>query len=316
MEKEKKKTSLKINLWQVLAIVFLVAFLISAYFNFSGGFVFTFQNLQEIGKRAIDYINARFVEPGTSASLKDVKFDSDLELYVVTTEYQGNEIPVYVTKNGKYLIVGRIYDLSEQIKTTSQSASQGIPKSDRPKVELYIFSYCPYGVQALGAFVEAAKFLKDYADFYVRFFSHMHGEFERQQNMIQECIIRNYFDKYWDYAKKFAEEVFRKCYGNITCDKEESKRIMQELGIDYNKIFECVQKDGEKYYNEDIQLANQLGLTGSPSFVINGVYVRNVVRTPEGIKQAVCSAFNNPPEICKQTLSTSTTQTTVSGSCG
>jgi len=35
----------------------------------------------------------------------------------------------------------------------------------------------------------------------------------------------------------------------------------------------------------------------------------------EGIKQAVCSAFNNPPEICNQTLSTSTTQTTVSGSC-
>ncbi|MEM4461233.1 MAG: DsbA family protein, partial [Nanopusillaceae archaeon] len=115
------------------------------------------------------------------------------------------------------------------------------------------------------------------------------------------------------YAIKFADEVFRKCYGNKECDKNESIRIMNELGIDSNKILKCLESEGEKYYNEDIKDAENYGLTGSPSFVINGVYVR-VVRSEEGIKEAVCQAFNTKPEICNLVLSTQT-QNVPQGSC-
>jgi hypothetical protein len=50
-------------------------------------------------------------------------------------------------------------------------------------------------------------------------------------------------------------------------------------------------------------LANQFGVGGSPTFVINGKTV-SVNRAAESIKQAVCSAFNTPPNECDQTLST------------
>jgi len=178
MEKEEKKTSFKINLWQVLTIVFLAAFLISAYFNFTGGFVFISSNPQEIGKRAIDYINARFVEPGTSASLKDVKFDSNLGLYVVTTEYQGNEIPVYVSANGKYLILA-IYDLSEQIKTTSQkqkivktigdfiiSDDEICKENGKPIVYFFGSSRCPHCRWEHPIIENVTSKFKDYISFH------------------------------------------------------------------------------------------------------------------------------------------------------
>lgn len=313
---------IKLDVWKISTFVLLIALIVSLYFNVSkqGYFVYYSSNPNEIGKKTIDYINKNLVQPGTSASLKDVKFDNTLGLFVVTTEYLGNEIPVYVSRDGNYLILGDVLDMNKQLNLTSSSSQTvEIPKSDRPKVELYIFSYCPYGVQAQGAFIEVAKAMKNYADFYVRFFSHMHGEFERQQNMIQECIIRMYPEKYWDYAKIFVEEIYDKCYGNVTCDKEESVKAMQRVGIDANAVLNCVQTKGKEYYDEDIKLAENLGLTGSPSFVINGVYVRSVVRTPDGIKDVVCRAFNNPPEICNQTLgSTSSTsvRTASVGSCG
>ena len=58
--------------------------------------------------------------------------------------------------------------------------------------------------------------------------------------------------------------------------------------------------------------ASALGVSGSPSIVINGVKV-NVARDAESMKAAVCSAFNNVPSECGEALS-STTGTT-SGSC-
>ena len=62
-------------------------------------------------------------------------------------------------------------------------------------------------------------------------------------------------------------------------------------------------KDGEALYNRDVARAAELKQSGSPGFVINGVPVQ-VDRTPEAVKQAICSAFNTVPSECQQTLST------------
>ena len=62
----------------------------------------------------------------------------------------------------------------------------------------------------------------------------------------------------------------------------------------------------------NITLNDQYGITGSPTLLINGV-VYNGQRSAEGYKQAICSAYSNPPEECGITLSGSTG--TSSGSC-
>jgi len=182
MEKEEKKTSFKINIWQVLAIVFLAAFLISLYFNFTGGFVFIFQNPQEIGKKAVDYINEKLVRPGVVVNLKDVKYDSNLRLYNVTIEYQGTEDFVYVSANGKYLILA-IYDLSEQIKRTSRPTSQErktlmtvgnfivsddeVCKEDgKPIVYFFGASWCPHCRWEKPIIENVTSKFKDYISFH------------------------------------------------------------------------------------------------------------------------------------------------------
>ncbi|MEM5829373.1 MAG: hypothetical protein QW040_02335 [Candidatus Aenigmatarchaeota archaeon] len=309
----------KINIWRVLSIIFAFIILVQlfGFINLSGFLGLPANTSQQIGEKVINYINQNLVQPGTSVSL--VSINDKGSFYEIITNYQGNRIPVYASKDGKYLWqIMWIYDMSQPLPRQAMEggqATQEIPKTDKPKVQLYIFSYCPYGVSALDSLSEVANFLKGYADFETKFFSHMHGEYERQQNMIQECIQKLVPDKYWAYAKQYSNSVYQKCVRtrSLECDKNESIVLMDSVGINSSKIMECVEKEGEKYYQQDIQDANRLGLTGSPSFVINGVYVRNIDRSPEGIKSAVCSAFNTPPEKCSQKLSGSSSS--VSGSC-
>lgn len=60
-------------------------------------------------------------------------------------------------------------------------------------------------------------------------------------------------------------------------------------------------------------LAGQYGVSGSPTLIINGV-LYNGARTADAYKQAICSAFNNAPAECSETLSA--TGASVSGGCG
>jgi len=292
----------KINPWLIISLILAIALVVVVFQQqkpkITGAFILS---KEEVGKKVIDYINNNLVPPGTNATL--VKVEDMGTFYEILTSYQGQQIPVYATKDGKYMFL-QSFNLSEKIERPTQQAQQvqqqEIPKRDRPEVELYIFSYCPYGVSALDSLVKVRELLKNYAGFKVKFFSHMHGLHEKQQNMIQECIQALSPDKYWEYAKQFREKVYQKCR-NVECDKNESIALMESVGINSKEIMNCVEKDGEKYYQQDIKDANNLGLSGSPSFVINGVYVRNIDRSPEGIKSVVCSSFVTPPKECSQT---------------
>lgn len=162
------------------------------YVNLTGKAVLTLTQSQtsanEIGKKVIDFINNNLVQPGTSASLVSVK---DMGSYFeILTSYQGQQIPVYASKDGRILFLQAI-DMTQQTQRQTQTApqqTQEIPKRDRPTAELYIFSYCPYGVTTLDSFSIVGKLLSNKANMKVKFFSDMHGEHELQQNKIQECI--------------------------------------------------------------------------------------------------------------------------------
>lgn len=93
-----------------------------------------------------------------------------------------------------------ISDISEEI---------GIEKTSNPSIELYIWSYCPYGVTAQEPFAQVAQLLKDYAEFNIYLYYAGHGDFEEQQNQIQACIQDlGYEEEYWNYAQTFVEEIY------------------------------------------------------------------------------------------------------------
>jgi hypothetical protein len=141
-----------------------------------------------------------------------------------------------------------------------------------------------------------------------------HGAYETQQNKIQECIQKLYPAKYWSYASKFVSVIYPNCSSVRTeeCDKTQSVKVMKTLGIDSTKILNCVDTDGAGLISDSSALAQELGVTGSPTLVINGVKA-NVARTAEAYKTAICEAFNSPPSECETVLSSASG--TASGNC-
>jgi len=303
----------KLNLWMfvsvVLGLVLVLSFVGVIPFGTTGRFVATISP-NEAANKAIEYLRGM----GYDCSLVSVKEFENPNLYEVITSLQGRNIPVYVTKDGRFLF-SLIADTSQEITTTT-TQPQEIPKSDKPTVGLYIFSYCPAGTAALDSYATVGKLLSSKADMRVKFFSNMHGDHELQQNKIQECIQANEPSKYWDYASNYVEEVYNKCGAtkDVDCDKNESIALMQKIGVDSEKIMNCVKENGETLYSNDKNDASRFNLQYSPSLVINDVSLgSNFDRSSEGIKNLICSAFTTAPAECSQTLSSSSGST--SGGC-
>ena len=185
-----------------------------------------------------------------------------------------------------------------------------IVKSDRPKVELFVMSYCPYGLQMEKAYVPAWQLLKDKADMDVKFVSYaMHGLKEVEENTRQYCI------------QSEQTAVFG-AYLNCFTVSGDAQSCADSTGVNKNKMNACVDKTNKKFgimekFNDQAtwlsgqfplypihdDLNQKYGVQGSPTLVINGAQV-DVSRTPEAVKQAICAGFNNPPAECNQTLST------------
>jgi hypothetical protein len=265
-----------------------------------------------IDERNAEGIFLNYLESaGADIDLVEVT-DISLEnnLYQIQFNYEGKAYPVAysITRDGS--LIGMMSPVKvEEVKTE-------VPKTDKPVVELFVWGYCPYGVQAQGPLAEVASILSNYADIKAVMYYDGHGAFETQQNKIQECMQEIAPEKYWSYADGFVENIYPKCSitKDVECDKTESVNLMESLGIDSEAVLECVDSKGEGLIADASSYAKKLGVTGSPTLVVNGVKV-NVARTADAFQTAICSGFteDNIPEECFLELDSTTA--TASGSC-
>src|SRR3989339_1008594 len=227
------------------------------------------------------------------------------------------------------------YQLTQPIDQPAQAIAEAptptnIPKSDKPKVELFVMSNCPYGLQMEKALIPAYDLLKNKADIEVKFVSYaMHGKPEVDENTRQYCAQQQDKDKYFSYLN---------CYATT----EDSASCIKQSGLNESKINSCIEKTDKQFaitnkYNDraswlsgqypiypiHAELNDKYGVQGSPTLVINGVQV-DASRTPNALKAIICSAFNNPPAECGQTLASASpqpgfgagqTQTATAGGC-
>jgi hypothetical protein len=255
-----------------------------------------------------------FVKAQGGGEAEIVSTEKNGSFYEITINYRNQTLPVYVTTDGKYLVPNMIplaVEVSGDRGATPAENAQTetpseVPKSDKPKVEAFIFAYCPYGLQFEKALIPAYNLLKTTADIDIVAIGAMHGEFERVESLRQLCIEKNYGrDKLFSYLKSFDENsAIGSCSGTDSCVNPLIEKIYGDLGIDKAKIATCMEKDAPALYDAQGELAQSLGISGSPTFVINGVKVQ-VDRTPEAIKTAICDAYTTAPSACNQTLSTS-----------
>lgn len=327
----------KLNLALISIIVILSLYIVYSLIKPIPKVGFFILSKDQAAKKAIDFINENLVQKGTKAELVSVEEISGV--YKVLTKYQGNEIPVYITKDGKYLFVSSPLDTSQKLRTEEtqpqqqpQQQTPEIPKSDKPEVKLFVMTYCPFGLQMEKALLPVIDLLKDKANFKVHFVYYiMHGKKELDESLRQYCIQKEQNNKYFDYLTCFVQEGdFDKCASKVGIDVQKMENCINEVDEQY-KVYENY-NDTSTWYNGrfpkwdvELELNQKYGVRGSPTLVINDKVV-SVSRTPEILKQTICNAFNNPPEECNQKLSENTpspgfgsleeVSSSSSGSCG
>lgn len=185
-----------------------------------------------------------------------------------------------------------------------------VVKADKPVVDLFVMTYCPYGLQMQKAVLPVMELFKDKIDFKMRFVSYiMHDKVEIDENNLQYCLQNEQSDKLVNYLKCFT----------VSGD---SAACLKTAKVNESKLNSCISATDKKFgttaaYNDkaswlsgyypiypvEKELNDLYGVQGSPTMVINGSQAQ-VSRSPEAVKLAICAAFSNPPKECEETLST------------
>jgi hypothetical protein len=292
------KSKLISNPWQISAIVLgivtlILIFMLTAGSSVTGNSV----SSTEAGEKLISFINSQGQGIATLVSS-----EKEGSLYKVTVNYNGEEIPVYITLDGKNLITTPIsLDSSgsqpaNQPSENNQPSQQDAPKSDKPKVELFVMTHCPYGTQSEKGIIPTIEVLGSKVDFDVRFVHYfMHGDKEEKETYNQVCIREEQNEKFLPYLE---------CFLASTGSEDDAKKCLDAVKIDQSKLNTCISSGkGKEYYEVDKKLSNSYGVQGSPTLVINGVEA-NSGRDSLSYLKTICGAFNNAPTTeCTKQLS-------------
>jgi len=259
--------------------------------------------LEEAKAKAVEFINTNLMQPGSSVSIKEASEDNGMYKLVINMS-SGQEVTSYITKDGTKFFP-QVMDVAE-IEGKNQNA--------KPKVELFVMSFCPYGVIAANAMSPVADLLGDEADINVRYIASiegddinqvksLHGPIEGIEDARQLCALKNYGQEtYWDYV----DEINEKCYPIYRNGEDVYKTCWQtaakNAGMNISKLDTCVENEGADLIREEDKIAKANGVSGSPTLIINGAKI-NAARNPEGYKAAICGAYNTPPEECETALS-------------
>lgn len=271
--------SVKKNPWIgatiVLGVLVLVMLIIQVTSGVSGNTAA--QNL-------IDYAAAQ------GAQLELVGVEEKNGLYEVTVTIQGQEGQFYVTKDGKsYSSILVPLETSDAPSQPSTPTPTDVPKSDKPEVELYVMTHCPYGTQAEKGFLPAIAELGDSVDAKIKFTHFFLHDPEYTETPNQICLREEQNDKFVPYLTCFLED------GDVD-------RCLAEVNADMTKLNAC--KTGgayDAYYAADSALSEGYGVRGSPTLIINGAQV-STGRSPAAMLATICSAFNDAPDACNADL--------------
>lgn len=277
---------------------------------------------EAISQKTINYINDNILKGQGTVSLKgEVKEENGLYKFILTFDVNGQkqDSDVYVTRDGKYLfpvMQGLPIDLDAKVAagtaTEQISTCADMPKADKPILDAFIVSQCPYGLQMQRVLAKAIEQGVSPDNIKVRYIgsisnnkiSSMHGDAEAQENLSQICIREEQKTKYWDYIS---------CY----IEKGEADKCLTSTGIDKNQLNACVSdvSRGLKYAQEDFTLADQYSVGGSPTLIMADKQINEIsfddrdvpankkARTADAIKDIMCCAFNNQPGYCANDFS-------------
>lgn len=274
----------------------------------------SFQNKNKIStEEAKQKIENFFANAGvTEVTVKSVE-ENENNIYKVVVASQGQEYDSYITRNGKiFFYSGVNLEEFEKLLTESkakENTSTETPKSDKPAIELFVMSHCPYGTQMEKGLFPVLNTLGDKVDFKLKFVSYaMHGEKEITEEKRQYCIAENYNDKLLPYLGCFLEDETKssECLVSVGLNEWEVNNCMQQVDTQFGITASFNDQSswiGEyPPFNTHLEDNQKYNIAGSPALVINETMVA-VNRDPQSLLTAVCNAFNEKPEECNIPLS-------------
>lgn len=307
--------------------------------------------LEEAKQKALEFINSKMVQPGTEVEIKEISEEGGL--YKLSVSVNGRDIESYMTKDLALFFpspqkMAEVAGAEKEAPEQEEQPQQEIPKSEKPEVLLFTMSYCPYGNQAEGLMKPVAELLGDAVEIephYILYenyegggpdyciddeskYCSMHGIAELNQDLRELCVYNNQRGRFWDFIEKANSDCTVEDIE--TCWKDAAKAA----GVNTAQVESCFAANSLAYARAEKELSEKeypvqnpsrhpdpnggpqekITIAGSPTLVINGM-VYDEARTSEGYKNAICGAFESPPESCGQVLS-STSPSSPSGGCG
>ena len=167
-------------------------------------------------------------------------------------------------------------DHSRQPMNLQELLASRIARIGKPTLELFVMSYCPFGVQAEEKIIPIVKQFGDKIDFKLQFiarekespspqditpFTTLHGYPEIAENIRQLLIAQEFPDHYLDYIL---------CRGNQKLDKS-WEACAEKLGIDVARIQQLFDTSevSEQLFRENIRRATELGINASPTILVD-----------------------------------------------
>lgn len=297
-----------------IAAIVIVIISLGAYFISKGG------NLKPSAAKVLieNYINANLMAPGSTAKVDSIVKENGL--YKVMVDIGGaQKVESYATMDGKLFFpqamkMGEATEDQEnddQANASEPASTSVSKKSDKPKVELFVMTHCPYGTQMEKGILPAVAALGKKIDFEIKFNDYaMHGEKELDESLTQYCIQKEQNPKFAQYLSCFLKD-------------SQSAPCLDSAQIDKKKLESCVEKTDKQYsvkdnfknnkdfrgtfpgfnvYKEDNAKYN---VGGSPTLIINGEEIQSG-RDSASLLKTICSAFNDQPAECETSLSSET----------
>lgn len=302
---------------KILPTILVLALVAIAYISFAKP---SMKNVNENEAKTIaeNFINAYLMEPGSKASILNIV--EEYGLYKLDIDIVNGTVESYLTKDGKLFfpqalnieeIAGDGSETDNSANTGAVSKTEVSVKTDKPEVELFVMSHCPFGTQIEKGILPVVEALGDNIDFKIKFNTYaMHGEKELVEQINQHCIMTEQEDLYNDYLRCFlvagdsasclaSAKIDQKALGACFDKTDKEYKIMDNFN---NKVgyqgsypsFNISKEDNEKY-----------GVGGSPTLVINGETISSN-RDAASLLYTICSAFVTEPDACFETLSNAT----------
>lgn len=316
-EKKKKRVDFKSKETQNIILAVTITM---AIFVLAGAITwFSYQKKNYIGEARAKNITEKFINENLLGGQGELEIKEiikkeglyELKLLVNKVEYIS-----YLTSNGEVFFPQGMNIKETEELTKKQKEEQErimnveIPKAEKPFVEVFVMSYCPYGTQLQKGILPVMELLKDKAKIEFKFVDYaMHGDKEIDENLNQYCIQQKEPAKYLGYLKCFLKEgdsksclisekinnsLLTSCKNELDAKFEIKKKAADKATWSGGQFppFDLQKEDNEKY-----------NVQGSPTVIINGTEIPSIQRDANSLLKKICSAFDVAPIECQTELS-------------